>query len=395
MGILKYKVALLLVFISLQSLIGQNYQDSIDVKLNGFIKADYIFDTHQIVGAREGLFLLYPRDNSDPDQDQSSYNQYALTSRLRTNVEGPDIWGATSKAAIEADFSGVTNADIDGFRLRHAYFRLDWKNTSMLFGQYWHPMTVPEAFPKPLSLNTGAPFHAFSRHPQFRISHQIEPFKIIGVVSTQRDYSNIGPEGYTPDYMIKGGFPSFHGQLHFQTGNWTFGIGGEYKAIAPALQSKGIGKKLKSAGGLAFAKLETKNSRLVLEAVYGENLYDQLMMGGYTLFDYDSVNNSIGMRNEPVGTIWADYTYRIGNDWSAGCFAGYGESYFKDTKPDEDRYIRGEDIDYVYRISPRIIKNIKNLTAGIETEYTVAAYNNTEDKNAENLRVSLIMLYHF
>lgn len=393
----KIKTGLLLVCLLPGMLLvqAQSWEDSLDVELHGFIKTDYVFDTRQVVEAREGLFLLYPKDNMNPVHDNYSYNQYALTSRLKTSVRGPEILNARSSARVEADFSGVTNADIDGFRLRHAYFRLDWEKTSLLFGQYWHPITVPEAFPKPLSLNTGAPFHAFSRHPQLRISHQWKRLKLIGVVSTQRDYSNDGPLGYTPSYMIKGGIPNFHAQAHLCLGNITLGAGGEYKAVAPALEYQGIKKRLPALAGVAFAKLGSNRSRLILEYVYGENLYDQLMMGGYILDEHIS-SNDIKMKNQPTSTIWADYSYQFHSGWKPGVFLGYAQNQFRDPGANNiDYYLRGSGIDDLYRISPRIIKQIKNLMIGVEAEYTLAYYEKHPRPEAENLRLSLIMLYHF
>ncbi|MGM0612311.1 MAG: DcaP family trimeric outer membrane transporter [Bacteroidota bacterium] len=382
--------------LSLANLQSQSFSDSTDIKFSGYVKADYVYDSRAIVDSRENLLLFYPKDNSDPSHDNPTYNQYALISRVRADISGAEIWNAESSAAIEADFSGVSNADIDGLRLRHAYLKLDWENTSALFGQYWHPLTVPEAFPKVLSLNIGAPFHAFNRGPQIRIEHQTGKFKLIGSIISQRDFANLGPLGYTPTYMYKGGHPDFHGQLHYSHKNWTLGLGGGYKALAPGLETDDTDDKISSFSAVGFIRHETKKSRLVVQSVYGENLYDQLMMGGYTIFK-DNTDDGIALQNEPTATIWADYSRSFGENWKAGLFGGYAKNYTGKEYTDADCYARGKDIAYVYRIAPRVLKNINNLMAGFESEYTVAMYQNADQQRdvAGNLRLSLILIYRF
>ncbi|MCF8218105.1 MAG: hypothetical protein K9I29_03695 [Bacteroidales bacterium] len=387
-------IAGLLSFANLQA---QSYSDSTEIKFSGFVKADYVYDSRAIVDSRENLLLFYPKDNSDPSHDNPTYNQYALISRVRADISGAEIWNAKSSAAIEADFSGVSNTDIDGLRLRHAYLKLDWENTSLLFGQYWHPLTVPGVFPKVLSLNIGAPFHAFNRGPQIRVDHQRGNFKFIGSIITQRDFANNGPLGYTPKYMYKGGHPDFQGQIHYSFKNWTLGFGGGYKALAPALETFNTDTKIGSYSAVGFIRHETKRSRFVIQSVYGENLYDQLMMGGYTIFN-ENMNERPVMQNEPTATIWADYSRSFGENWKAGLFAGFAKNYTENIiSPDTDCYARGKDIGYVYRIAPRVLKNINNLMAGFESEYTVAMYQKAgqQDDAAENLRLSLILIYRF
>lgn len=395
----RVRVAGLLLFFTILSvgLQAQSFLDSTSLKFSGFIKADYVYDSRQIVDSRENLFLFYPKDNSKASHDQSTYNQYALISRLRADISGGRIFNARSSAVLEGDFSGASNADIDGFRLRHAYFRLDWEKTSVLFGQYWHPLTVPGAFPKVLSLNIGAPFHAFNRGPQARLDHRLGKLTLTAVAVTQRDFANNGPLGYSPQYMYKGGHPDFHGQFKLQLGAWTLGAGAGYKAIAPELGNKDIDKTLSAISAVGYLQLKTKRSRLVLQSVYGENLYDHLMMGGYTVFNYDSTNNTVELRNEPTTTYWADYTFKFNSGWSAGCFAGFAQNHSDELYTNANWYFRGAEIDYVYRFAPRIIKNIKNLMAGLEMEYTAALYNHpgqSEDL-AENYRLSLVLLYRF
>ncbi|MGM0648680.1 MAG: hypothetical protein ACQESZ_09900 [Bacteroidota bacterium] len=389
-------IALLIGLFSLSmSLKAQSYADSTSITISGFVKADYVFDTRQIVDSRENLLLFYPKDNTDAAHDKATYNQYALISRLRANISGVKILNAASEAVIEGDFSGVSNNDIDGFRLRHAYFRLSWDKASVLLGQYWHPLTVPEAFPAVLSLNIGAPFHAFNRGPQLRFEYRPGKFKIIGAVISQRDFANDGPLGYTPQYMYQGGLPDFHAQLHFSIKNWTMGAGGGYKTLAPAFGKYGVDKTLSSFSAVGFVQLQTNRSRLLVQSVYGQNSYDHLMMGGYAM-TFDSLTQHVDYRNIPMAAFWADYTFNLNNDWKAGLFLGYTTLNDIQYKNDETLFARGANIEFVSRISPRIIKNVGNLTAGLEGEYTNAWYRDVSAENlAENYRLSLIFIYRF
>ena len=78
---------------------------------------------------------------------------------------------------IEGEFFGTSDADVSGFRVRHAFLKLDWQSSSLLIGQFWHPMFVVEMFPGVVSFNTGAPFQPFARNPQIRFTHSFGDVK--------------------------------------------------------------------------------------------------------------------------------------------------------------------------------------------------------------------------
>ena len=65
-------------------------------------------------------------------------------------------------------------------------------------------------------------------------------------------------------------------------------------------------------------------------------------------------------------------------------------------------FARGNNIDYAYRISPRLIFNVNKLRLAGELEYTVAAYGTTtgkgyvsNPKEIGNLRILLGIYYFF
>ena len=110
---------------------------------SGFVKADYFYDTRQTVNAREGHLLFVPaavrRDANGVDINaKPELNILAIQSRLRMGVTGPEFFGMKTSGAIEGEFLGVANGDINGFRLRHAYLQLTGAKSQILMGQFWH-----------------------------------------------------------------------------------------------------------------------------------------------------------------------------------------------------------------------------------------------------------------
>jgi hypothetical protein len=92
---------------------------------SGFVKAEGMYDTRQVVEAREGYLLLYPKKvvldkNGEDINAHGSFNQYAMTARLTAKVTGPDVLGAKASVLIEGDFTGASNSENNSFRLRHA-----------------------------------------------------------------------------------------------------------------------------------------------------------------------------------------------------------------------------------------------------------------------------------
>ena len=101
------------------------------IQFKGFVNAQAFYDTRQIVEARAGMVSLFPKDASyDPDgidiNAKAHFNQAAMTTRLRGIISGPDALGAKTMGVIETDFTGSSNADNNGLRLREAWVQLSW-----------------------------------------------------------------------------------------------------------------------------------------------------------------------------------------------------------------------------------------------------------------------------
>jgi hypothetical protein len=88
--------------------------------------------------------------------------------------------------------------------------------------------------------------------------------------------------------------------------------------------------------------------------------------------------------------------------WQLGLFIAYAKNLGAGELVTGPYYARGSNIDYAYRISPRLIFNVRKFRLAGEFEYTVAAYGTTNEKgyvsNASevgNLRFLLGVYYFF
>lgn len=367
-------------------------EDAFGIKVSGFIKNDFFYDSRQVVSLREGHFLLYPSpvitDMLNTDfNDDPSFNFLSIQTRVTGNITAPDAFGARVTGVLEADFFGNENSnfvDGNGFRLRHAFAKLNWKNTEILFGQYWHPFFIPGNYSEVLSFNTGAPFQPFARNPQIRVTQKLASFRFIGAAAAQRDFTS--PDGST--VLRNSMVPDLHAQLNYEnnigSGIELFtGAGSGYKVLrlSEVLSFPNFTRIVKqNVDGLswtAFLKLKFPSMVFKLQATYGENLYDATMLGGYTIsrlikviekteVEYTTIDN-FAIWSEVITKIknvelalWGGYTKNLGSGKEISEYRSYG--------------VRGSDIKTIYRLSPRVVFTSPKLNIGVETEYTDAAY---------------------
>lgn len=375
------------------------------ISFSGFVKTDIFYDTRQTVNIREGHFLLYP-DNISTDANnedvnaKSSFNILSIQSRLKGAISGPEAFGARTSGVLEADFFGNENGnfgDINGFRLRHAFVKLNWANTELLVGQYWNPMFIAESFPGVISFNTGAPFQPFARNPQIRFSKTFGGLKLIGCAFSQRDFTSTGPE-YTfangryasaavpsSKYLRNAGIPAAHVQLQFTPDSTAhvFGLGIDYKSLLPELYTVNNArtKKYKSSetisslSAIAFASLKLKPVTVKVEGVYAQNAFDMVMLGGYAVSQVtDTATGAKDFTNMNTLSLWLD-AHTNGKKIQAGLFAGYTQNMGSSHKVHTGTfYARGANIDNVYRIAPRLVFISDKLDIALELEHTVATY---------------------
>ncbi len=376
---------------------------------SGFVKAEAMYDTRQVVEAREGYLTLYPKkvylDKNGKDiNGQTSFNQYAMTARLTAKAAGPDILGSKAFALIEGDFTGASNSENNSFRLRHAYLKLKWSHVSIISGQYWHPINIPEMIPNVLALNTGAPFHPFSRQPQIRIDILKGKINTVLAISSQRDYVNSGPAGASNTYLRNSTIPNLHAQFQYMDEKVFAGVGIDYKHIHPRLVTDSLYATTAAVNCFsytAFVMAKTKPIVIKMQWIYGRGLNDHLLMGGYGVKYTDPLTNE--QEYTPLNYIsgWLNIQ-TTGKKWQGSVFAGYTKGYGSKDDITGPVYARDADIAYVYRVAPMLSFIAGSLTLATEIEWTTAAYGTPDTKykvlntsGVNNTRFSLSAGYAF
>lgn len=378
------------------------------IRFSGFIKSDYWYDSRQVVAAREDLFLLFPANRLNDAQNNDinahpAFNYSAITSRLTGVIKGPDAFGAKTSGVLEADFSGVTNGDINGFRLRHAYGKLRWETSELLFGQYWHPMFVVEVFPNVISLNTGSPFQPFIRNPQIAFKQYFDDFSLNLTFLSQRDNVNDGPVGPSPVYLRNSLVPNIHLQLQHKTESIVWGTGIDYKILKPRMLTDSMLITNNTIGTwalMAYGKYSRQALTLRAKAIYGQNLTDHLMLGGYAVRETNPLTGSQTYTPTNHMFLWGNITY--GKRIQAGMFVGYAKNYGTTHSNEGIFYARGHNIDHLYRVAPSLSFISGPVQISTELEYTTAGYGNpdahgiiSDTQAVSNLRALLTFFYFF
>lgn len=390
------------------------------IQFKGFVKTDMIYDSRQTVASREGHFLLWPQpellDVNDQDMNgKDNFNMLSVQSRLTGVISGPDAFGAKTSGLMEGAFFGHSNPDINGFRLRHAFLKLNWEKSTLLVGQTWNPLFIVHSFPGVVSFNTGSPFQPFSRNPQLRFTYQLgSQFNVVAAAVSQRDFASRGPVGVSSSYLRNSVLPDMHVQLHYasaQDGSNSFssGVGVAYKEIVPRLTSYDgdsalvrVDERLGSFIAMGYAAYKTKPLTINAQAVYGQNMSDLLMLGGYGVVNQDPVSGVADYAAVNAFSAWLD-VHTNGKAVQVGLFAGYTENLGADQDINGAIYGLGNDIRYLYRVAPRVMVNSGKTRFAFETEYTTAAYgtafNNKamplNPKEVANLRLLLAAYYFF
>jgi hypothetical protein len=394
------------------------------IKLSGYVKSDYFFDSRQTIAAREGHFLLWPSPvKEDPDgadiNARPGLNMLAIQTMLKGSISGPDAFGAKTSGVIEADFFATTNETINLLRLRHAFVKLNWEKLELLAGQFWNPFFVPECFPATVSFNTGAPIQSFARNPQLRATYSQGGLKLILAALGQRDYATYGPAGASPTYLRNSASPDLHLQLHYGTkdaesgSDFLAGAGIAWKTIVPRIESVvgpsnltyRVDEKLSGLSAIAFGRIITRTVTIKLEARYGENISDVLAISGFAVKKIVDPNNA-ELAYTPLKsmTYWGEV--HTNGKVQFGLFGGYLINMGTKEALEVGNgmvYGLGTNIRSLLRLSPRILYNSGKTRLALELEYTRADYGADYDEfyvperttDVANLRALAAMYYFF
>ncbi len=383
----------------------------IEIKPYGFVNYEMNFDTYKSVDFRDGDLYFYPlKESLDKNgKDLNKVNQLqmlALSSRFGAKVTGPNILGAKMSGMIEADFFATANDYSRLLRVRHAIVNLRWEKSELLMGHYFHPIIVNEIIPTPISFGAGSPFHPLNHSPQIRFTlYPSDVVRITAAALTQGYHKSTGPT----EAQRNSGLPELLGQVTLGNRK-TFLVGASagYKWLTPRLvtvdtfkTNETIGQYLLS--GFVMGKIGSTSIKS--EIVYGENLTHLLMIGGYGMKTTATAVDDYEYTNLKTLSSWLDIQHSLGKT-SIGFFAGYSKIYgandgdYTRLEIDKVKYSRNDDLDYIYRLSPRITYKEESLTFAFEYMLTAAVYRNLyTDKSSMdpvfNNRITFAAKYDF
>jgi hypothetical protein len=373
-----------LILIAINGLYSQD--NPITAKPYGYISYEIIHDTYRSVDTRDGELYLFPKkptfdDNGNDINKRSKLNMLSLQSRFGFRVAGPDAFGAKTTGVIEADFFATQQAYVRLLRLRLAYINLKWANTELLMGHAFHPMFVLDCFPSTVSFAAAVPFHPLNRAPQIRLTRKVfEGFSASLSLLMHGYHSSAGPT----DQQRNSGLPDTQLQLRYSTSNFLLGATTGYKFLSPRDVTSGKIATTKNVGSYniqGFSKITTAPVTIKLEAIYGENLSNYVMIGGYgakgTPADDADPNfwtSDYDYANIKTLSLWTDiHSNNKVIQW--GLFAGYTENLGSD---DPILSIAGlekwTDLSTLFRISPRLTYFSNNFSFGGEISYYSAVY---------------------
>jgi len=374
----------------------------------GFLNYETIFDSRAVVAAREGTVLLFP-DGRNPDPDgndlngDASFNMMVLSSRLGGLLTGPEVFGAAMSVHLEGDFLGTSRGLHHMARLRHAYLSLQWSETTLLAGQYWHPMFVVSCFPNTVSYAGGVPYHGLNRAPQLRVSRSRGGFEFFAAVLTHSDFPSLGPDGSSSLYIRNSSIPETLARLSYRKESLLVGATVGYQFLRPRkVSSEGFRttEMMQGMQGNIYAVYTGTSATLKTQVNYGDNNSHLVMLGGYgesELLDPErGIYSYAGIRSI---SAWADLEGG-GETWKYGVFAGYADNLGASEEITGEVWARGTNIAHMYRVAPRLVYVSGGTSLGFELVYDLAAYGDPDGKfhiaeteNVENLR-GVVSLKH-
>lgn len=398
--------------------------DGVKVKLSGFATAEAIFDSRKSVSAREGDVLLYPAPKSydakgEDINDRSELFMTTIHSRLNVGVTGFEAFGAKGSATVQGDFVGTSESTTGLFRLRHAFVKLDWGKDELLLGKTWHPMFVTSCFPDVLHWNGGLPFNVLGRAPQFRYTRELGDkgyvfiaalsemdAKSTGIVKVDGEYE----QQANVKYVQQASIPEFSAQVKYDFAKgFTLGATAGYKFLKPmVVNPAGLKTDEMLSSFQMNAWMTVKTDKLVwnLQTIYGQNMYNFVMLGGYGVKNVKN-NGDYEYTNIRTSSVWSDIHTTTG-DVRYGLFAGYTKNLGADDDLAMDSgsfvglYSRGSNIDYAYQVGPRVELYSGNFMVGAQVLYTAAAYGSIavngkvkDSDEVDSYRMSLHVKYSF
>lgn len=387
-------------------------------KFYGQVRADLFYNTRTNSETVDGLFYMYPLDKlPDADgndlNDQGNGNLYALYSRVGVDVAGPMLGKARTSAKVEVDFRG-SGTSYSLFRLRHAYFNLDWGTSALLVGQTWHPL-YGDVAPEILNLNMGAPFQPFSRAPQVRYRFTRKHFQLTASAIWQSQYLFVGPASdkagetstsKSQNFIKNSCVPEFYVGMDYRRPELIAGAGVHVSSIRPRTKSV-VGSDTykvdeRVTGVSAEAHLKYTHERFLLSAksVLGTNLTQTSTVGGYGITSVDPRTGEQTYTPLRTSATWLNVAY--GKTWRPALFFGYLKNFGASTEV-SDVLGTGTNLDQLLNATAELTYNRGNWKLGAEYSLCNAWYGDEFSAKAKalsshtvmNHRVVMTAIYQF
>jgi hypothetical protein len=388
-----------------------------EFKLYGFIRNDAYYNSRMNKESLDGLNEFYPltEDLDANGKDRNAIPQSEMISigtRIGLDITGIDMLGAKTSAKIETDFGVLSTVSNSTYlNLRHAYFTMGWNKVDVLAGQTWHPL-FGKVYPSVLNLNTGAPFQPFARDPQINVTYKIKDYRIIGAAIYQLQYMSDGPltGSKSNTYLKTANMPELYLGFEKNNANWICGFGGEVKQIVPRLQTPGkkvVSESLSSFAVNAYGQYTKNLLAIKAKVVYGQNLSDLGMIGGYGIHSINPIDSTQKYTAFNMVDGWLNVTY--GKKVQVGILGGYTQNLGTNGSLVSEKSVygmgssSGKMIGTMYRISPEISYNTSNVKLGLEYDYSLAKWGDiTKDdgivrntKDIVNHRILAVISYWF
>jgi len=379
-------------------------QEAPGLEWYGFIRTYFAYDTRESSAGTEDLFFYMPKDRNIVDgvdlNGIASFRYAALTSRLGLDITGYEVRLYKIGGKIEADFysgvSGVTG--IAQLRFRQAYVTVAKAGHSWKIGQAWHPMAInlPDIF----SLESGAPFGAFSRTPQVLFNGKIaDRLSIDAAAVWQMQYTSVGPSvsldsktgtynyktaAASADFINYSLTPEVYLGLNFKSDGILLRLGADLVSIKPrnydydlttGKPTKTVNDRISTFNFFQFGQFKAGGFTIKEKLIYAQDGSHFSLVGGYGV---SRKNTDGSWMYSPTRSLssWATVRYQGRTKWIPAILLGYVKEFGTREEIIGDFWCKNsaDKVNRMYRIQPEIIYRLGRLELGLEYMVTSVQY---------------------
>lgn len=367
------------------------------LKWYGFIRNYFTYDTHASSAGTEDFFYYMPLNNDE----KGTSNFAAITSRLGVDVAGYEVEGYKVGAKIETDFYNK-NSQVAVLRLRQAFVTVAKDNRSWKVGQAWHPMAadLPDIF----SLESAAPFGAFSRTPQITFDYGLgNGSSLTASAIWMMQYSCSGPEGSSANYIKYSGIPELYLAYNLKSEHNLFRIGADMVNVKPYKKNDGLHTTFNA---YIYEQYSNNGWTLKNKLTFAQDGSHFNLIGGYGVtaasvgsdkFDYAFTSNV---------SDWFTLTCKKDKHWAPALLLGYIKMFASSEEIAPDLFwakLNAGTVNQLVRVQPEVVYNLGKLAFGAEYMMTSAQYGKADACKAvvddlhwvTNHRFQLMVKYTF